>query len=202
MQVWGDDGGQLEFSAGSSGAALAWIVDVPALEQQLAEAVRYQPQIETVAGAGAGRAHRGLRRQGQQQPQRIRRRLDRQALPAKSHRRPPAQRPAAPRRGAAVVQPGRDPGAVADGRRSGELSGAGVVCLCGACGLAGNNCHPKSFRRRVQLACGAEAGRLQLASGRVGLAAGAGHAPTAGSGRAGRWPAMPRTPCIRWPARA
>ena len=49
MQVWGDDGGRLNFSAGDSNAALAWIVDVPALEQQLAEAVRYQPQIETVA---------------------------------------------------------------------------------------------------------------------------------------------------------
>lgn len=50
MRVWGDDGGQLEFAAppGTTDAALAWIVDVPALEQQLAEAVRYQPQIETV----------------------------------------------------------------------------------------------------------------------------------------------------------
>lgn len=50
MQVWGDDGGRLDFSAppGNAESALAWIVDVPALEQQLAEAVRYQPQIETV----------------------------------------------------------------------------------------------------------------------------------------------------------
>ncbi len=50
MCVWGDDGGQLDFAApqGTADAALAWIVDVPALEQQLAEAVRYQPQIETV----------------------------------------------------------------------------------------------------------------------------------------------------------
>ena len=29
-------------------AALAWIVDVPVLEQRLAEAVRYQPQVEIV----------------------------------------------------------------------------------------------------------------------------------------------------------
>ncbi len=47
MQVWGDDGGHLEFSAVGA-TPLAWIVDVPALEQQLAEAVRYQPQIESV----------------------------------------------------------------------------------------------------------------------------------------------------------
>ena len=50
MQVWGDDGGALDFSASSAGQeALAWIVDVPALEQQLAQAVRYQPQIEIVS---------------------------------------------------------------------------------------------------------------------------------------------------------
>lgn len=51
MQVWGDDGGQLDFTADSIAQdALAWIVDVPALEQQLIQAVRYQPQIELVAG--------------------------------------------------------------------------------------------------------------------------------------------------------
>jgi 2-polyprenyl-6-methoxyphenol hydroxylase-like FAD-dependent oxidoreductase len=49
MQVWGDNGGQIDFSAASLGEdALAWIVDVPALEQQLIQAVRYQPQIELV----------------------------------------------------------------------------------------------------------------------------------------------------------
>jgi 2-polyprenyl-6-methoxyphenol hydroxylase-like FAD-dependent oxidoreductase len=49
MRVWGDDGGQLDFTAQSvDQEALAWIVDVPALEQQLTQAVRYQPQIETV----------------------------------------------------------------------------------------------------------------------------------------------------------
>ena len=49
MQVWGDDGGQVNFSADSVGEqALAWIVDVPALEQQLIQAVRYQAQVELV----------------------------------------------------------------------------------------------------------------------------------------------------------
>ena len=49
MQVWGDDGGKLDFSAlDVAQEALAWIVDVPALEQQLIQAVRYQPQIEMV----------------------------------------------------------------------------------------------------------------------------------------------------------
>ncbi len=47
MQVHGDDGGEVNFNAADHGAdALAWIVDVPVLEAQLAEAVRFQPQIE------------------------------------------------------------------------------------------------------------------------------------------------------------
>jgi 2-polyprenyl-6-methoxyphenol hydroxylase-like FAD-dependent oxidoreductase len=49
MQVWGDDGALLEFSARSvDQPALAWIVDVPTLEAQLAEALRYQAQVELV----------------------------------------------------------------------------------------------------------------------------------------------------------
>lgn len=48
MQVVGDDGGHVGFSAAEQGcAALNWIVDVPALETQLAQAVGFQPLIET-----------------------------------------------------------------------------------------------------------------------------------------------------------
>ena len=50
MQVWGDKGGYVNFTADSlASEALAWIVDVPALEQQLVQAARYQPQIERMA---------------------------------------------------------------------------------------------------------------------------------------------------------
>jgi 2-polyprenyl-6-methoxyphenol hydroxylase-like FAD-dependent oxidoreductase len=50
MQVRGDDGGEVNFSAAQQNvAALAWIVDVQPLQAQLAEAVRYQPLIETLA---------------------------------------------------------------------------------------------------------------------------------------------------------
>ncbi len=50
MQVWGDRGSELNFDAGALGAtALTWIVDVPVLEAQLADAVRYQPQIEVLS---------------------------------------------------------------------------------------------------------------------------------------------------------
>ena len=50
MQVWGDRGSELNFDAAPLGApALTWIVDVPVLEARLAEAVRYQPQIEVLS---------------------------------------------------------------------------------------------------------------------------------------------------------
>ena len=49
MQVHGDQDGAVRFDAAAQGVdALAWIVDVPALEARLAEAVRYQPQVEMV----------------------------------------------------------------------------------------------------------------------------------------------------------
>jgi 2-polyprenyl-6-methoxyphenol hydroxylase-like FAD-dependent oxidoreductase len=47
MQVKGDDGGEVNFNAADLHVpGLTWIVDVPVLEAQLAEAVRFQPQIE------------------------------------------------------------------------------------------------------------------------------------------------------------
>lgn len=50
MQVFGDQQSSVQFDAQAQGQeALAWIVDVPALEQHLAEAARYQPQIEIVS---------------------------------------------------------------------------------------------------------------------------------------------------------
>lgn len=46
MQVWGDNGGEVAFDAAQQGVdALAWIVDVPALEARLADALRFQPQV-------------------------------------------------------------------------------------------------------------------------------------------------------------
>jgi 2-polyprenyl-6-methoxyphenol hydroxylase-like FAD-dependent oxidoreductase len=49
MEVAGDDGGSVHFDAlEQNTAALAWIVDVPALEERLAQAVRFQPLVEVV----------------------------------------------------------------------------------------------------------------------------------------------------------
>ena len=54
MQVMGDGGGQVRFSAIEQAcAALNWIVDVPALEKQLLQAVRFQPLIEMVSSSAA-----------------------------------------------------------------------------------------------------------------------------------------------------
>ena len=50
MQVFGDAGGCLHFDATEQGAGeLNWMVDVPVLEERLAAAVRFQPQIEVVS---------------------------------------------------------------------------------------------------------------------------------------------------------
>lgn len=49
MQVLGDAGGALHFDAGQQGAhQLNWMVDVPVLEQRLAAAVQFQPQIDVL----------------------------------------------------------------------------------------------------------------------------------------------------------
>lgn len=51
MQVWGDQGGELNFSAREHGVdALNWMVDVPALEAQLASAVGFQALITEFNG--------------------------------------------------------------------------------------------------------------------------------------------------------
>ena len=54
MHVKEADAGMVNFSAAQFGVpALAWIADVPALESQLAEAVRFAPQIEVLDTAQA-----------------------------------------------------------------------------------------------------------------------------------------------------
>ncbi|MDQ7744949.1 FAD-dependent monooxygenase [Hydrogenophaga pseudoflava] len=50
MEVHGDGGGDLQFSAADQGVeALTWIVDVPALEKRLADAIGFQGGIERVS---------------------------------------------------------------------------------------------------------------------------------------------------------
>ena len=48
MRVWGDEGGFTHFESPTP-EGLTWIVDVPVLEQQLAEAVRYQADIQQLS---------------------------------------------------------------------------------------------------------------------------------------------------------
>ncbi|MCG2595600.1 FAD-dependent monooxygenase [Ramlibacter sp. XY19] len=52
MDVRGDEGGRVQFDAAAESApALAWIVEVEPLLARLAEAVRYQPQVEVLSEA-------------------------------------------------------------------------------------------------------------------------------------------------------
>lgn len=56
MQIFADRGSELTFDAGLLGvSALTWIVETPALENQLREAVRFQPQIETLSAPAPAR---------------------------------------------------------------------------------------------------------------------------------------------------
>jgi 2-polyprenyl-6-methoxyphenol hydroxylase-like FAD-dependent oxidoreductase len=81
MQVHGDSGGEVAFKASDTPfAALNWIVDVPALEARLAQAVRYQPLIEVPQNASSRRIDRSLRRPGQQFARRMGRGMERQTL--------------------------------------------------------------------------------------------------------------------------
>lgn len=69
MQVWGDRGGAIEFSAQQvEQPALAWIADVPALLQRLGEALRFQPQIETTSDSGVVKAALTVHCEGQSAP--------------------------------------------------------------------------------------------------------------------------------------
>ena len=69
MQIWGDQGGAIEFSAQKvEQPALAWIADVPALLQRLGEALRFQPQIETISAASLPRATLTVHCEGQSSP--------------------------------------------------------------------------------------------------------------------------------------
>ena len=54
MQIRGDRQAEVNFDAAESGtSALTWIVDVPALEAQLAQAVQFQPQIDVLTAPAA-----------------------------------------------------------------------------------------------------------------------------------------------------
>ena len=60
MQVHGDTTGRVNFSAAEHGSeALAWIVDVPALEAQLLQAVKYQPLITVIEQVASTHLHDG-----------------------------------------------------------------------------------------------------------------------------------------------
>jgi 2-polyprenyl-6-methoxyphenol hydroxylase-like FAD-dependent oxidoreductase len=167
MQVRGDDGGQLDFAAppGQPDAALAWIVDVPALEEQLAEAVRYQPQIETVQAPVA--AALTVICEGQKS-------ASRNEFGVQWTIKPYAQKAVAAR----LLSDLAHQGVARQWFHNGE-----ILALLPIGGAEGNSVAlvwsvsseraatleqltPEDFSAAVQMVCGAEAGRLQLASAR------------------------------------
>lgn len=48
MQVWGDDGGRIDFAPPAGTHEVAWLVDVPALEDQLAQAIRFTSEVHRI----------------------------------------------------------------------------------------------------------------------------------------------------------
>jgi len=48
MRVWGDGGAQVQLAAPSA-EGLSWIIDVPVLQTQLAQAIQYQPLITVLS---------------------------------------------------------------------------------------------------------------------------------------------------------
>lgn len=48
MQVWGDDGGRLDFHPPQGSAEMAWLVDVQALQSQLEQALRFAPEVHRI----------------------------------------------------------------------------------------------------------------------------------------------------------
>ncbi len=171
MQVWGDDGGKLDFTAQSVGQdALAWIVDVPALEQQLIQAVRYQPQIETVTEPAKAALH--VICEGQKSASREE---FGQARPVNWTVKPYPQKAIAAR-----LELGKPHGGIA---RQWFLGGD-ILALLPLSGAQGNlaalvwsvsveragtleKMPPEEFCKTLEAACGQEAGPLRLTSERA-----------------------------------
>ena len=171
MQVWGDDGGAVDFNAnGAAQAALAWIVDVPALEEQLAQACRYQGQIERVAQPVP--APLSIICEGQKSS-------SRGALGAQWTRKPYAQKAMAARLESSLPH-----GGVARQWFAGGVSGGDVLALLPMGGALGNSMAlvwsvsderadsleklaPDVFCAELATICGPGVGSLRLTSDRA-----------------------------------
>ncbi|RMX06434.1 ubiquinone biosynthesis protein UbiH [Corticibacter populi] len=102
MRVSGDAGGHIDFDAppeAGDDESLAWIVDVPALEDMLAAALRFQPSVELVDEAVA--APLTAICEGRFSSSRAALRIDTQALPYPQHAVAARVRASEPHRGTA-----------------------------------------------------------------------------------------------------
>ena len=171
MQVWGDDGGALAFNAdGAAQTALAWIVDVPALEEQLAQACSYQSHIELVGQPTP--ATLSIICEGQKSSRRS-------TLGAQWTRKPYAQKAIAAR-----LESDLPHGGVARQWFAGGASSGDVLALLPVGGALGNsmalvwsvsdaraasleNLAQDAFCGELATICGPEVGNLQLISERT-----------------------------------
>lgn len=176
MQVCGDAGGRLDFTAQSvDQEALAWIVDVPALAQQLVHAVRYQPRIETVVQPV--KAALTVVCEGQKSSSRDEFGATGSAPGASVNWR---VKPYPQKAIAARLEGGKPHGGVA---RQWFVNGE-ILALLPLSGLAGNSLalvwsvssgradaleklSPEEFCAALQAVCGAQAGALRLTSARA-----------------------------------
>ena len=167
MRVWGDSGGRLDFGGlPSDGASeLAWIVDVPALENTLDQALKFAPEVERVADAAQAPAKLTVICEGQKSS-------SRQALGAAWTVKPYDQKAVAAR-----LLSDRPHGGVArQWFENGE-----VLALLPSGGEAGSSfalvwsvgtakaerlaqLPPEELAAAVQPVCGSEAGNLRLDS--------------------------------------
>lgn len=167
MDVRGDEGGRVRFSAADENVpALAWIVDVEPLLARLAEAVRFQPQIELLSEpraaalaavcegrASATRAEFGVQFQVTSYPQR--------AIAARLECEKPH---------GGIARQWFDEGNVLGLLPLGGVAGNSAALVWSvqeprADELLGMP--PAAFQVRLQEACGHELGRMTLASERV-----------------------------------
>jgi 2-polyprenyl-6-methoxyphenol hydroxylase-like FAD-dependent oxidoreductase len=167
MDVHGDEGGRVQFSAPAEGVpALAWIVDVQPLLERLADAVRFQPQIEVLHSpqpaaltvvcegrASATRAEFGVQFQVNTYPQRaIAARLDCE----QAH--------------GGVARQWFDDGNVLGLLPLGGTAGNSVALVWSVQELRVDELlaiAPEEFQVRLQAACGGALGRMTLTSDRM-----------------------------------
>ena len=124
MRVWGDGGAQVQLPAPTT-EGLSWIVDVPVLQAQLAQAIQYQPLITWLAEPSS--ASLTVVCEGRHSSSRDHLGVTHEVLPYDQHALAARVQCSVPHLGQPRQRRARYLGAVAHGRRARPASGLGVV---------------------------------------------------------------------------